>query len=64
MKVSLRHADNILMQLRQIANHPLHLTDIYGTEKLRSKSLGKESIEDQLSKLKTMDDYIRDSGKL
>jgi SNF2 family DNA or RNA helicase len=32
MKVSVRHADNILMQLRQIANHPLHLTDIYGTE--------------------------------
>jgi SNF2 family DNA or RNA helicase len=38
VKVSIRHADNILIQLRMIANHPLHLTDLYGTEIFRSTS--------------------------
>ncbi|TNV87148.1 hypothetical protein FGO68_gene5800 [Halteria grandinella] len=64
VKISLKAADNILCLLRMTANHPLHLTDLYGTEIFRFKNSNKLVEQISQQKVSSAEDFIKDSGKL
>jgi SNF2 family DNA or RNA helicase len=64
VKISLKFADNILMLLRMTANHPLHLTELYGTEIFRQKNNNQYTEQVEIKELNSAKEFIKDSGKL
>lgn len=66
----MKSANNILMYLRLVSNHPLLLSEFYATDNFRQANFSKANKEllneagNDIQEIKTIKDLIRDSGKM